>query len=190
MLRAAFANAVDPIQSQKMTELIEKVAQNLLIIGFCGHFSAGKSSMINYLIGEDVLPASPIPTTAKLARISSHDEKYAQIYFENSHPIQLSYPYDLDTVDAFIPEGDEIMSFEISHPFKQFPKGITFLDTPGIDSTDDAHRIATESSLHLADVICYVTDYNHVLSQMNFTFLKQLQQQGKEILLIVNQIDK
>src|SRR5699024_8062088 len=52
------------------------------------------------------------------------------------------------------------------------------------------HRIATESSLHLADVICYVTDYNHVLSQMNFTFLKQLQQQGKEILLIVNQIDK
>lgn len=27
------------------------------------------------------------------------------------------------------------------------------VDTPGIDSTDDAHQLATESTLHLADVI-------------------------------------
>ncbi|WP_397351469.1 dynamin family protein [Paenibacillus larvae] len=52
------------------------------------------------------------------------------------------------------------------------------LDTPGIDSTDDAHHRATESALHLADVVFYVMDYNHVQSEVNLTFAKQMQERG------------
>ena len=42
------------------------------------------------------------------------------------------------------------------------------MDTPGVDSTDDAHRISTESALHLADIVFYVMDYNHVQSELIF----------------------
>ena len=48
------------------------------------------------------------------------------------------------------------------------------MDTPGVDSTDDAHRLSTESSLHVADLVFYVMDYNHVQSGLNFTFTKNL----------------
>lgn len=64
------------------------------------------------------------------------------------------------------------------------------MDTPGIDSTDDAHRIATESALHLADMVFYVMDYNHVQSELNFLFTKDLTAAGKQVYLIINQIDK
>ena len=50
--------------------------------------------------------------------------------------------------------------------------------------------MATESALHLADVVFYVMDYNHVQSEINFTFAKQLKEWGKPLYLIVNQIDK
>ena len=52
------------------------------------------------------------------------------------------------------------------------PEGVMLVDTPGIDSTDDAHQLATESTLHLADVIFYMMDYNHVQSEVNLQFVK------------------
>lgn len=64
------------------------------------------------------------------------------------------------------------------------------VDTPGIDSTDDAHQLATESTLHLADVIFYMMDYNHVQSEVNLQFVKELKQRNKTVYLVVNQIDK
>src|SRR5690606_14108386 len=67
---------------------------------------------------------------------------------------------------------------------------MAIVDTPGVDSTDAAHRAATESALHLADVVFYVTDYNHVLSDVNFSFLRSLAECGEPTYVIVNQIDK
>src|SRR5690606_30435564 len=50
--------------------------------------------------------------------------------------------------------------------------------------------IATESALHLADLVFYVMDYNHVQSELNFLFTKELTEAGKEVYLVINQIDK
>ena len=46
--------------------------------------------------------------------------------------------------------------------------------------------MATESALHLADVVFYVMDYTHVQSEINFTFAKLLEEWGKPLDLIVN----
>ncbi|MBO6244839.1 MAG: dynamin family protein, partial [Anaerovibrio sp.] len=64
------------------------------------------------------------------------------------------------------------------------------MDTPGIDSADDAHRMVTEDAIHLADIIFYVMDYNHVQSELNFSFTRDLTKAGKEVYLVINQIDK
>src|SRR5699024_3921279 len=65
-----------------------------------------------------------------------------------------------------------------------------FLDTPGSGAADEADRLMTESSLHLVDVLYYVTDYNDVQSEVKLYFLKEIQAQGIPIYLIINQIDK
>ena len=63
------------------------------------------------------------------------------------------------------------------------------VDTPGIDSTDDAHQLATESTLHRRCHF-YMMDYNHVQSEVNLQFVKELKQRNKTVYLVVNQIDK
>src|SRR5690606_3925874 len=70
------------------------------------------------------------------------------------------------------------------------PEGVTLLDTPGVDSTDDAHRRSTEAALHLADAIFYVMDYNHVQSEGNLHFVRRLKERNKQVYLVINQIDK
>src|SRR3546814_10873164 len=74
--------------------------------------------------------------------------------------------------------GENIESVEIHYPVHLLGDNVTILDTPGIDSTDEAHLMSTESALHLADVVFYVMDYNHVQSEVNFVFTKRLREMG------------
>lgn len=175
--------------AEKVRELGKKAMEKEFSIAFCGHFSAGKSSMINRLIGENILPSSPIPTSANLVKIKSGAE-YAKVFFRNGGSRLYAAPYDYETVKNFCTDGNEIQGIEISHSGAEFLQHAVIIDTPGIDSTDDAHRIAAESALHLSDIVFYVMDYNHVQSELNFLFTKELTDAGKELYLIINQVDK
>lgn len=175
--------------AQRAKDLAIKLEKQEYAIAFCGHFSAGKSSMINRLMGENILPSSPIPTSANLVKIKSGDD-YAKVMFKEDRPRLYPAPYDYEKVKSFCKDGDQIESIEISYSKTLIPRDTIIMDTPGIDSTDDAHRIATESALHLADLIFYVMDYNHVQSELNFLFTKELTEAGKEVYLVINQIDK
>jgi predicted GTPase len=182
-------NRDNSMLEKKVKQLAEKALYQEYSIAFCGHFSAGKSTMINRLIGENILPSSPIPTSANLVKVKKGEE-YAKVYFKKEKPRMYLPPYNYEQVKQYCKDGDQIEWVEISHADSNLPEGMVVLDTPGIDSTDDAHRIATESAIHLADLILYVMDYNHVQSEVNFLFTKDLAIAGKEIYLVINQIDK
>jgi len=63
-------------------------------------------------------------------------------------------------------------------------------DTPGVDSTDERHEAQTQGILYIADQVVFVADYHHVLAEVNFSFLSELDRIGKQIVLVVNQMDK
>jgi len=174
---------------QKGEELLKKAKQNRYMIGFCGHFSAGKSTLINQLLGEKILPSHPIPTSANIVKIF-RGEAYVKVYFKEKDVLLLKDPDDLEQIQDYCRDGDTVTEIEISHPRANLPEDVVFVDTPGVDSTDDAHRVATESSLHLVDFIVYMMDYHHVQSEVNYSFLKQVTKTKQDCLVVVNQIDK
>ncbi|MCL6572097.1 MAG: dynamin family protein [Bacillus sp. (in: Bacteria)] len=179
----------DEKNAEKLKQLAQKLEQREFMIAFCGHFSAGKSTMINRLVGENLLPASPIPTSANLVKVKS-GEDYAKVFFKNEKPRLYLAPYNYELVKKYCKDGDQIEAIEISHRESGLPVNTVIMDTPGIDSADDAHRISTESALHLADLILYVMDYNHVQAELNFLFTRELTEAGKEFYLVINQVDK
>ncbi|MDQ0228823.1 dynamin family protein [Metabacillus malikii] len=172
----------------KLVELVLKYHQEKLYIAFAGHFSAGKSSMINALLDEQVLPTSPIPTSANLVLLENGKPK-VQLYSTNKEIIELNDHYSMEHIKEFCKQGD-IERISIQKPYDHLSKNVVVMDTPGIDSTDAAHKLSTESMLHIADLIFYVTDYNHVQSEENFSFISEMKEKNKLIFLIVNQIDK
>lgn len=179
----------DTKQAEKVKQLARKLDSKEFLIAFCGHFSAGKSTMINQVVGESLLPSSPIPTSANLVKVKS-GEDYAKVFFKHEKPRLYLAPYDYELVKNYCKDGDQIEEVEISHSDSHLPANTVIMDTPGIDSADDAHRVATESAIHLADLVFYVMDYNHVQAELNFLFTKELTEAGKEVYLVINQIDK
>jgi small GTP-binding protein len=185
-----FRSKGDEGRSRKVERLAEKIYKQEFILAFCGHFSAGKSTMINYLMGEEILPSSPIPTSANLVKVHHSEEDYAKIHYHSGKPVYFRKPFEYSTIKAFCRNGEDVYSVEIGKNETSLPAGVSILDTPGVDSTDDAHRLSTESAIHLADAVFYVMDYNHVQSQVNFQFTKEMKRHGVKLYLVVNQIDK
>ncbi|WP_226376854.1 dynamin family protein [Oceanobacillus halotolerans] len=175
--------------ASKVIDLYEKHEKEELIISFAGHFSAGKSSMINMLLGEEILPKSPIPTSANIVKITSGKGE-ARIFFRHEQPIVYKEPYDMDTIKEYCKDKDTIQRIELETSKKIVPDSSAIMDTPGIDASDDADRLITEGSLHLVDILFYVMDYNHVQSEENLQFLSALHEKNIPFYVIINQIDK
>jgi len=110
---------------------------------FCGLFSAGKSSLINYLCQSSELATGAVPTTSVASEV-------------------------------VLPSCPEVILF----------------DTPGIDSTDDAHRQETEDMLYAADIVVLVMDYQHVEADENLELASRIVANGQRLWLVINQIDK
>lgn len=185
-----FQHEGDSIRCEKIKQLANKFNNEEKVIAFCGHFSAGKSSMINKIVGEDVLPSSPIPTSANLVKVFKGKESYAKVNFHDGKALKYLAPYNIHEIKNYSKDGEKIHSLEISSSNSTLPKQTVVMDTPGIDSTDEAHKLATESALYLADLVVYVMDYNHVQSEQNFLFTKEMVDQKKRLILVINQIDK
>ncbi|MCA1009383.1 dynamin family protein [Halobacillus halophilus] len=179
----------DPAQSEKVLDVINKLMHEKVMVGFGGHFSAGKSTLINHLLDKQMLPSSPIPTSANIVEIKA-GEPYTMTYFHHDLPEKYEGETDFETIQALCKNGSDISRVVISRPDCNLPEHVTVLDTPGVDSTNDADRLITESSLHLMDVLYYVMDYNHVQSEVNVKFLMEMQERGTPFSVVINQIDK
>lgn len=188
-LAEAWSEAGDAGRSAEAQELLGKLTDGRLTVALCGHFSAGKSSLVNALCGAKLLPSSPIPTSANVVSIRGGDRPFAEVETERDGKV-VREVIPVEELDQYCVDGERFQSVSIVYPSELLGNEVVLLDTPGIDSTDQAHRMATESALHLADVVFYVMDYNHVQSEINFAFAKSLKDWGKPLYFIVNQIDK
>ncbi|WP_199925633.1 dynamin family protein, partial [Paenibacillus bouchesdurhonensis] len=196
-----YASENDVKSYRDIQDLKKKLEAYELTVSFCGHFSAGKSSLINRLCGKQVLPSGPIPTTANVAAIR-HGEPRAVLTRaeqEESPDGAILEPealraeqieLDLDQLDDYCRDGNTYSMISLWDDVPILGRHGVLLDTPGVDSNDAGHALATNSALHLADVVFYVMDYNHVLSESNLSFAKRLADWGKPLYLVVNQIDK
>src|SRR5690625_2036825 len=142
-------------RANQIIDLFDKLHHHYTFVSFTGHFSAGKSSIINYLLGKELLPKSPIPTSANIVKITSGDG-VARVYFHDESPIEYDEPYDIDMIKEYCMNKASIREIEIQTAEPIVPYGSFIVDTPGIDAADDADRYMTESSLHLVDVLFYV----------------------------------
>ncbi|GGL61821.1 dynamin family protein [Sporolactobacillus putidus] len=189
LLYQSFKKCGDTQNADKLLDRYKKsVIDQHIALAFCGHFSAGKSSLLNKILQNQLLPSSPIPTSGNLVRIRSG---VPSVRFETyaGETVLLPEHYPTEKLHDLLRDSDSIKSVDITVD-EAFPQGVEWLDTPGVDSTDERHRMATHEALHLVDAVFYVTDYNHVLSETNFNFMKTLDRLGKRFYLIVNQIDK
>src|SRR5690348_15506197 len=86
----------DHLNEQKLQDLHHKFRSGKFNIAFCGHFSAGKSSIINRLCNHALLPSSPIPTSANVVTIRNGPTK---VQVTHSDPNKASGETRVESID-------------------------------------------------------------------------------------------
>ncbi|CAM3737475.1 dynamin family protein [Alkalicoccus chagannorensis] len=177
-------------EQERLRRIEEKKESGTFEIAFCGHFSAGKSTLLNGILGAELLPTSPIPTSANIIRMMHGD--FALNLYGAAGKKTASYEGELpwQKISEWGRDGADIKEIHIHAPLPLLSQGGVIADTPGVDSTDPTHAEVTMEQLYATDAIVYVMDYNHVQSETNLHFLKQLSESGKPVFIVINQIDK
>jgi GTP-binding protein EngB required for normal cell division len=137
-------------------------ADHPYMIVFVGPFSAGKSSLINALLGEhDLLSIGPTPTTDRISILRWGEEA------------SRNRSGEVDTV--FYPS-----------PLLQ---KVSFVDTPGLESVFQKHEDITRRFLHRSDTVLLVMLATQAMTARNLEYLKILKDYGKNVIIVLNQAD-
>ncbi|MCY0901839.1 MAG: dynamin family protein [Firmicutes bacterium] len=190
-LTATFEEAGDVKRIQRLRSLEDKWQRGEVSVAVSGHFSAGKSTLINRLLGIEAMPSSPLPTSANVVRLCFGEPQAVAM---NSDGTELRLP-DLgpeatQQLQRWCRDGATVERVDVTIPAPMLAGGLVLYDTPGVDSTDERHEAQTQGILYMADQVVFVADYHHVLAEVNFNFLSELDRSGKQIVLVVNQMDK
>lgn len=178
---------IDPENESICRDLdsVKKTADDKFVVLVMGIFSSGKSSMINALIGEPLLPTGFLPETGVLCEMHYGTEKRITMYpkpgawptgdmpFELPEPSteQIAKYASIDNeagINAmrtgFRPEIDSKFEKMIIHwPLEILKDGVVLVDSPGINDPWSNDYI-TRSYLPKADAIIYLMNSQHAYS--------------------------
>jgi small GTP-binding protein len=156
-----FGTDVSADDMRRFQEAREQLT-GLFLLVVAGEFNSGKSSFINALLGERVLPEGVTPTTDRI-NLLRHGVGVSE---------QLREAYLL----------------ERTHP-ADILREINIVDTPGTNAIIRRHEELTRDFLPRSDLVLFVTSTDRPFTESERGFLEQIRQWGKKIVFIVNKID-
>ena len=135
-------------------------------IGVIGVTSSGKSTLINSLMGESILPSRACPSSSQLVRCHYSKERKVVVYFENGTNLVLSGDdCNQKTISLYADEGfnsnnkEQVKELELCSP--KFPLGedVILVDSPGLDAFgyEGHERLTMASLLPTVDLCILVT---------------------------------
>ena len=109
-----------------INQVIKKIYLNQYTASFVGHFSAGKSTLINNLLEQEILPSSPVPTTSNTAIVTVSEEQNIIANLDNQKYAKLKSYDDVKKVNLL---DVDVESVEINFSSNKFKHGFAFQDT-------------------------------------------------------------
>ena len=134
----------------------------IFMLVVCGEFNAGKSSLLNALVGERVMPEGVTPTTDRITVVT-----YAETASESEEApalVRRSYPAPL-------------------------LRDLALVDTPGTNAIIQRHQELSERFVPRADLVLFVTSADRPFTESERTFLELIASWGKKVLMVVNKLD-
>ncbi|MBX9252584.1 dynamin family protein [Desmonostoc muscorum CCALA 125] len=130
---------------------LRKGVFRLLVLG---DMKRGKSTFLNALIGENLLPSDVNPCTAVLTVLRYGQEKKVTIHFNDGKSPQeldfqnFKYKYTIDPAEAKKLEQDKKQAFPdvdyavVEYPLTLLEKGIEIVDSPGLNDTEARNELS------------------------------------------------
>ena len=169
---------------------IESKSKEKLQIAITGQFSAGKSTFLNALLKDDILPTGIVPVTSKINYLKYSPEYKLKVNYKCGKIEYKNIKYLSSIIDQRENINKDIKYLTIYAP-SEILKNITFIDTPGLNSTSKDDTQNTLEILNSVDGIIWLTLIDNAGKRSEEEILEKYMVNFKnKTLCILNQKDK
>jgi len=150
---------------RRLRDVSKDLGEMFFLVAVIGEFNAGKSTFINAMLDDKLLPMGITPTTEAIELI-----RYAER--PQRKPV--------------VSEGGSLR--EWAHPNTGAP-GVAIVDTPGTGSVFERHDTIAKDFLHRSDLVIFLVSVKRAFAETERMYLELARNYGKKTVLVLNQID-
>ena len=150
-----------PQDNETIAQSIQQL-DDLFLLVVVGEFNAGKSALINALLGQKLLKEGVTPTTTQINILRYGPSPEHRVVDENQHVLIL--PADLLTE-------------------------ISIVDTPGTNAIIRTHETITSQFVPRSDLVVFITSADRPFTESERAFLELIRDWGKKVVIVINKID-
>lgn len=156
-----------------------------------GQFKSGKSSLINSLIGAEILPVGVVPVTAIVTGIAFSEQPGLEVeYLDGTSEKISSVQLELYVTEKHNPENvKNVAMASVKNPAMEGFSYITYIDTPGLGSSYLHNTGTTRQWLPSVGVALMAISAERPLSREDLELMKELEWNCKNIALVLTKTD-
>lgn len=185
--------------AERLGKLAERLQEGRFHLAVLGQFKRGKSTLLNALLGEEVLPAAVVPLTARPTFIRHGEQRRARVAFEDDRSPEEVKVDDAEGLRrALTPHVSEeenpdnregVAEVEVFHPADLLARGVVLIDTPGIGSTHQHNTTTTRDFLPQCDAALFMVSADPPITEVGLEFLQEVEQHVPRVFFVLNKMD-
>lgn len=178
-----------------ITDVLQRIKKESFTVAIVGEFKRGKSTFINALLGQEILPADILPCSATLNRVTYGENPLVIVQFKDGRKETIAIDQLEDYITKLSPESEttaeSIQEATVYYPADYCKNNVDLIDTPGLND-DENMTAVTLSVLPHVDVAILVILAQSPFSKYEQEFLekKLLTNDLGRIIFVVTGIDR
>jgi GTP-binding protein EngB required for normal cell division len=174
-----------------LATIIERLETHSFEIAVFGRVSSGKSSLLNHIVGREVLPVGVNPITAVPTRLAYGLETRATAWFADHKPEQ----FTLARLAEFVTEEQNpgnvrhVTRIVVELPAPRLREGVVFVDTPGLGGLATSGAAETKAYLPRCDLGVVLIDAGSTLTPDDLATIQALSDSGIPSSVLLSKAD-
>lgn len=182
---------VENIRGCPCEELSDKIRTNTFNLVVVGQFKRGKTSLINALLGTDILPVAVVPLTSIVTIMTYGEALRIKVYFNDDRVAEIK-PESL--ADYVTEKGNpknvkDVREVVLTYPSPYLKDGVRLIDTPGVGSIYQHNTDVAYQYLPKSDAALFLLSVDQPMSKAELDFLKDVKEYSNKIFFLLNKAD-
>lgn len=175
-----------------LTSLIERAAAPRYEIAVFGRVSSGKSSLLNWWLGEPVLPTGITPVTAVPTRLVHGKQPRASVRTRSDR----SFEIPVKELWAYVTEAGNpgnsrgVLEVLVEFPGERLAQGTCLVDTPGVGSLATAGAAQTWDYLPRCDLGIQLIEAGAAVTREDLEVARAILDSGSDLLVVLSKADR
>lgn len=177
---------------QDASSLAERIAEGRFYVACIGQFKRGKSTLLNALVGEDILPVGVIPVTAVPTVVRYGSMKSARVRTSGGD----WEPIRANEIEQFVSEDKNpsnvkgVTGVEVFTTSQLLETGMCLVDTPGVGSAFEANTAAAREFIPHIDAAIVVIGADPPISGDELKIVASASEHTQDLLVVLNKADR